>query len=80
MGTIFPKTERSTASGQGMRNNKIATGIAPRNSTMGSIEIKTTIIQGAQPRPLSQLAALVPVEACNSEIRSSNNIKGISFL
>jgi len=49
MGIMLPITEISTTSGQGSLKSRMPMGMAPLSSTMGSMEISSTIRAGLRP-------------------------------
>jgi len=63
---MFPNIERPTASIQGILKKMMATGIDPRSSISGSIEIISTISLGLSPLELSQLTAVSENEDANN--------------
>ncbi len=66
MGSMLPRMESNTAWGQGIPSTAIATGMAPRSSTMGSIEMRITMSQGWMPLSLRLWAVRSPKDVAQS--------------
>jgi len=72
IGIMFPATDSKTASYQGILNNMMATGMDPRSSITGSIEMISTMRTGLKPWFESQTTVeSAKLEACREELRNS---------
>jgi hypothetical protein len=80
MGIMFPTMDNTTACGQGILNIIIATGILPRNSMRGIMEMISTINTGLKPLPFSQVTVLSAKELANKGCKTSNSSRVISIV